>query len=232
MIKHKYRFLHSGCAGDIIYSLPIVKYHSSGELYLALADRPHYKYDGTLNGLYPELVQGLIPLLEAQPYISKAAVWTDEYCLRLDKWYDHYWGRRGDRNLCEYVLDFYRIPRTIIDAPWLTAESKKIAPTVIHRSGRYRDEKIVPQLKQLTGDAVFVGFEEEWKVFCREVGEIPFYPVKDFYEMACVINGAETFVGNQSAPMAIAIALGKNYTQESYPPLADCIFKNKGTYLK
>jgi ADP-heptose:LPS heptosyltransferase len=44
-------------------------------------------------------------------------------------------------------------------------------------------------------------------------------------DLARVIAGAGVFIGNQSAPMAIALGLGKNVIQECWQANPNCLFR-------
>ncbi len=66
-------------------------------------------------------------------------------------------------------------------------------------------------------------------------GRIDYWPCGNFLEMAQVISNARAFIGNQSFPMAMALAMGKTVLQEVFPNAPDCLFpkrKNLHTELK
>jgi ADP-heptose:LPS heptosyltransferase len=46
-------------------------------------------------------------------------------------------------------------------------------------------------------------------------------------ELARVIAGASVFIGNQSAPMAIAAGLGKNLIEECWQGNPNCLFPKR-----
>ena len=68
-------------------------------------------------------------------------------------------------------------------------------------------------IKNGLGDyGVFVGSEEEHAVFENTLKiKITYHKTNDLLELAQVIQGAEQFIGNQSAALSIAIGLGKTY---------------------
>jgi len=76
--------------------------------------------------------------------------------------------------------------------------------------------------------AVFVGTPEEHKVFCATCGVIPFYPTLNLAEAARVISGCDLFIGNQSAPHAIAEGLKKRIILEVWPAGANCLIFREG----
>lgn len=78
---------------------------------------------------------------------------------------------------------------------------------------------------------LLVGTDEEHKDFCRDNGDVEYYPTQDFLEVAQLIAGSALFIGNQSACMAIAIGLGAPFTQEVCLSQPDCIYKrDNGQY--
>lgn len=243
------KFRHSGCLGDIIYSLPVMKWRGGGDLQLVLHAKwfAAHKYDGTPNGLSLEKVKFLKSLLLKQDYVKSISIWNGEKVdLELDEWYGTYWINRNGRSMGRFIADFYGVPQDVIRKPWIEADKKYIAEVVFNRTTRYTNDETtslpcpidtshdyynsVPLLKnylQKYPNAVFVGHQEEWAAFCQKIGTIKFQPVKDLNEMAAVINGCRLFIGNQSAAMAIAIALGKSYIQETYTRFPDCLFSRK-----
>ena len=73
---------------------------------------------------------------------------------------------------------------------------------------------------------------EEHEDFQKSFGKIEYYNIDNLLQIAEIINGSELFIGNQSAPMAIAIGLHKAYLQEYYPSHPDCVFpRSNGKYL-
>lgn len=103
----------------------------------------------------------------------------------------------------------YGIPK---DYKWLNVDAEKQNKVVIHSSTRRQNPNFswhsLYQIDSKT-DIVFVTFsEEEYRYFCA-----PGFPgtkvkfVKSFLEMAQEIASAKYFIGNQSAPFALASAL-------------------------
>ena len=68
--KRVQTFLHSGCLGDVIWSLPFIISQGGGDLYL----RNHNKLSAT-NQNY----RGLFKILVSQPYINKVHLYPIEY---------------------------------------------------------------------------------------------------------------------------------------------------------
>jgi hypothetical protein len=233
------KFKHSGCIGDVIYSLPILKYHGRGDLYL-FPDASSVIKDqkiGLKAGLSLGTINQLTPLLLMQPYVNSVHVGknTDGIDVNIDIFRGRNIEERG--NLCEYILAKNNVPFSVAREPWLTCESKQVQPYIFARSTRHRGERFaVRELKYILSkrrkDAVFVGFNHEWQNFKEEVGDIPWYDCKNIYELCCVVNGSQQLIANQSLAMALAIGLGKSYIQEVCMHMPDCIFdRRNGKYI-
>jgi hypothetical protein len=112
--------------------------------------------------------------------------------------------------------------------PWLRVDHPStVAPIVVNRTNRYRND-LFPWRDLVTRygqQMVFVGTEKEHHDFNAESGapSIAFHPTANLLELARVIAGARVYIGNQSVGMAIAIGLGQNIIQESWPGSPDCI---------
>jgi len=226
-------YKHSGDIGDLIYSLPIIKYLGKGDLFLSIQGLQSKKPDGSHSGFTENLLRLLIPLLESQSYINSVEVWNRQpVMVDLDYFRT---GSCSILNLCEKMLYSYGVPKTEIQVPWIICQPKKIAKHVFARSFRYRNDLInyEPLLSKCGSDCIFLGLPEEHEDFEKRFGKIKFYKVRDFLEMAEIINGSECFYGNQSSPMALAIAMNKSFVQECFAPHADCVFnRNNARYYR
>jgi hypothetical protein len=222
---HHGTFKHSGDLGDLWYSLPIMRYMGSGDIYLVEDGLKSTKADGTPSGLSRKLIDMAKPLLEAQPYIGKCELWGKQE-VEVDMDIFRRINLYGDINLCELILQNSGVPFRESDTPWLTCNKNRVAARVFARSPRYHNPNIkwAEIYNAYKTDAVFVGLPYEHQLFEAKVGPIPYRPVKDFLEMAEIINGADLFIGNQSSPMAIAIGLGKNFIQEVCLNCPNCMF--------
>lgn len=227
----KHSFKHSGNLGDLIYSLPVVRFYGGGKLHLNASGLTSKKYDGTVNGLNQELINLIKPLLEKQEYISSVINWNDDVVdFDLDLFREKDLQRE---NLCEKILASFEVPFEEVKKPWITCDKKSIAPVVVSRSTRYRNSNLIyNHVLQDFADCVFLGLPEEHRDFENKFGEIRYHAVQNFLEMAEIINGSELFVGNQSFGMSLAIALNKTYLQEYCPIYHDCIFdRTNGHYI-
>jgi len=218
-------FKHSGDLGDLWYSIPIIKYMGYGSIYLVNDGLKSTKADGTNSGLNMKMIEMAKPFLEAQPYITACKVWKNE-TVDIDMDIFRKVNLYGDINLCELILKNSGVPFEASNEPWFTCEKHRVAARVFARSPRYHNPNLNYQeiYNAYKTDAIFIGLPNEHKLFENTIGPIPYYPVRNFLEMAEIINGADLFIGNQSSPMAIAIGLGKPFIQEVCPNCPNCMF--------
>ena len=230
-------FRHSGCLGDVIYSIPVIQRLGPGELQLIIGGVPAAirKYN---NGPVPAAYEGKIsmreylmlkPLLLEQPCITSLLDLNpndDPVDVDLDKFRGTV-GQSFTGNFLETYFKTFDLPYTPEDiiTPWLTVpEPKRVAKFVISRTLRYRSNKVatIPtwinllQEHNIAANAVFVGLPEEHKDFEELFNvKVPFYPVNDFLEMAEVIAGCDQFLGNQTFAYGLAQGLGKSTVLET-----------------
>lgn len=227
-MRRERTFKHSGDLGDLIYSMATVRHLGGGRIYLDDSGTLGRKYDGSVSGLTPHLVRMLTPLLESQPYVASVSTWRGERVdFDLDSFRD---GRDYNRhNLCHMVMDTFGVPRDAANTPWLSVTPRRVAEAVFSRSPRYRNPAVdYHRLRTEFPNAVFVGLPDEHSDFVSSYGEIAYHPVNDFLEMAEIICGADVLVGNQSMAMALAVALGKIYVQETMVSCPNCVFDRAG----
>src|SRR5262249_42277794 len=104
--------------------------------------------------------------------------------------------------------------------PWLSvrASPETAGRSVIARSLRYQNMLFGwPRQLARTRNPIFVGLPIEHRAFSMAVASIPYRPVSDALELAALIAGSDLFIGNQSLPCWIAMALGHRLVQESWP---------------
>lgn len=232
-VGHCGSFKHSGDLGDLWYSLPIIRYMGKGSIALVHDGLKSTKADGSPSGLTLKMIEMAKPLLEAQPYITKCKVWNNE-AVEIDIDIFRTVNLYGDINLCELILQNSGVPFSTSIEPWLACEKNRVAARVFARSPRYHNPNVNYQeiYNAYKTDAVFVGLPHEHQAFQNQIGPISYHPVKNFLEMAEIINGADLFIGNQSSPMAIAIGLGKAFIQEVCPNCPNCMFtRDNAKYL-
>ena len=212
------QFIHGGDVGDLIYALPTMKALGPGKLFMV----PH-----TVREAFSEQkVEKLAPLLKLQPYLS-GAVWSPEPPSRgynFNRFRKFY--RKG-KTLALMQSELFGLNGTTIKEKWLTVDRPVTAgdyKVILHRSGRYNNpafpwKKVVEKYGK---QALMVGIEKEWAMFTKEFGHVEYHRTADFLELARLIAGAKLFVGNQSAPYAIAEGLKQPAVLESHPTTLDC----------
>lgn len=217
-------FRHSGKLGDIIYSLPTVRALGGGELYLNT--RAGYEF-------YEEGARAIIPLLDRQPYIEKAAVWQGE---SIDYDLDRFrqCGSPNTTNLADAHLLAFNLPATYRHERWLMAEAHERCKgrAVFARSLTHHG---VPgfwaECMRVLRGPIFVGTATEHERFQDSFGQIEYWPTADLLDLTGVIAGCSVFIGNQSCPYAIAEGLKAPVIQETDPPTANCIFERPYAYF-
>ena len=228
-------FLHSGTAGDTIYSLAAVKKMGGGEFQIGIRNLerilPTYGYraedcDPAHKGRYTEKDYKLLaPLIESQSYITKVSPWNDgdnRPDVNLDQ-YRSVLYRTFEGNIIESYFRTFNLPFTATDfeTPWLEADAICEASIIVNSTPRYRDPEAQNTWLQMCTDAdlatngLFVGTPAEHETFVQTTGcNIKYRPVKDFLELAGLIEGADLFLGNQSMALSIAMGLGKTSVVE------------------
>jgi len=207
---------HSGPSGDIIHSLPAVKKFAEKNgpvTYYLEIDRKTFLYEGAdhpqgdtpLNRARAEM---LIPLLEAQPYIKSAKIWTGEkVALDLDaiqyyktgkpfgmiqRWYFHCWP--------ELTADLSQ--PTLIGPEPIPSLSDAI---IVNKTSRYNNPDISFSFLQHRKErVVFIGNLQELAEFRLQVPKAEYYPTPTCLDITQVIASGLLFVATQSMCYAIA----------------------------
>lgn len=220
-------FKHSGDLGDIIYALPIVKALGGGRLYLNIHGATKFNQQG---------YKAIKPLVESQSYIESAPLYKGE-----DFDYDLDLFRKrlglGGGNLTDWQMYPFGLKKHIYHEPWLVVPSTCTGSfkILISKSERYLNPNIdwVKLCTPYVKDAAFVGLKNEYNIFVEETGfEIPFVATRNFYELALFIEECKLFIGNCSAPYAIAEAMKKDCIQVTDWEAMTCIYeRNNVKYL-
>lgn len=229
-------YRHSGTLGDLIYSLSIVKKMEPGQFLVALHNiencvaqygyRPE-EVDPAHKGRFaPADYKLLEPLLKRQSYIKAVDTWSQgdaEPDVDLDRFRGTLF-RGFEGNYVQAYHIAFDLPFTMADydTPWLEADPAKIAPIVVNRTPRYRCPNGDQGWRDIAGQAdlknngIFVGGVTEHEDFVKTTGiEIPYYPVKNFLELANIVAGADLVMANQSFVYSIAMGLGKSTVLET-----------------
>jgi ADP-heptose:LPS heptosyltransferase len=203
-------FSHAGDIGDIIYSMPAMRAMGGGSLILHPANY-------TRQRMTQQVADSLRPLLEAQNYVRAVRFSQIPEGFALDGWREYTFPLIY--NLADRVLDMAGLPHAERDLPWIAAEPNRVASVVIHRSLRYRNPRFSwPRiLDRYSGKIVFIGLQNEHEDFEKNFGHIDYYPTANFLDLARVIAGADLFIGNQSSPLSLAVAMQKPFVLEQSP---------------
>ncbi len=242
VLDHPYKtlttFKHSGNSGDIIYSLPTVyELSKNGKAKLFL----HLDREGTYSAYHPlgnvmlnqKMLEMLRPLLEYQPQIECVEAYHEndavDYDLDLFRSYPFLLDRGS---IVRWYFWVYAITRPL-DGPWLIAPKNRTEvkdAIVIARSHRYRCQYIDYSFIRKYPKVFFLGVDEEYEDMKESIPNIEHIKVKDFLEMAAVINSCRLFIGNQSFPYSIAEGLKCNRMLETYLTAPNVIPEGKGGY--
>ena len=237
-------FYHCGDYGDTLYSLPAMQALGGGTICLGVEFK--LKHPTTTRAPYTRKAVDriLAPLLRIQPYI-RGVVWSEQmpavhYDLNKGRelmWEWRYWELpevTQCRSLAQFHLDAFRLGTVDESQPWLTVDSTLEIPgkpIVVARSQRYRNVNFPWQdlVRDYGKLMVFVGLWPEYEDFCRSFGPVAWQSTEDFLNLARVIAAAKLFVGNQSAPYAIAEGLKVPTLQETCLHGPDCVFDREKT---
>lgn len=239
-MRSELSYRHAGDLGDIIYSLPVVRAFGGGTFHIEAADYTRRK-------LTPDAWCGIDLLLKAQDYIVDVVPWAKgTFCnynlndFRARLFHSIRKGQGKDKHLGYWMCDAHGVPYSAMDTAWLKVEPVRAARVVIARAGAGRSIHHVYHnhrfpwhrvWKRYRKEAVFIGTQDEHQVFCATCGEIPHHPTADLFEAARVIAGADLFIGNQSAPNAIAEGLKKNILLEVWPEGPNAGIRRPGVTL-
>jgi hypothetical protein len=258
-MKSIQRFKHSGAFGDLLYSLPVMKYLGGGEFYLHLNQidwigQHYYGSPPTAfhQGRMTESDFGYLrDFMLVQDYITKFDVLdrNTEITHNLDKFRPVFVGHPTN------YIDIYSsvfgvqdsdIARQIRQTPWLSVPNPRTAydrRVVINRTARWQPAVLGDQWKHwqaqnMEDQAVFVGLPEEHDEFQKSTGwKIPHAVTNTMLEVAEIIAGADMFIGNQSSAFALAVGLGVPYWCEARSDLPltrnECFFPDQpgGNYF-
>ncbi|MDB5137534.1 MAG: hypothetical protein JWP37_4137 [Mucilaginibacter sp.] len=209
--------VHSGNAGDIIYSLPVVKrlheMTSKPVNYFLKLNEPLLLLPGDVHPLgnvmlNRTMADNLKPLLNSQPYIDKTSIYNDQE-VHLDLSLFRESGLELDKgNIARW--NFYTTGiNANLSEPWLDVQQRSefSDSIVLSRSSRYNNPLISYSFLSEHKNVVFLGVKSEYERMKKSISNLYWHPVNDFLEMAEVIRGSKLFIGNQSFPFSIAEAL-------------------------
>jgi hypothetical protein len=237
LFKQQTHFKHSGNSGDIIYSLPAVyalSKNGMAQFHLDANQKINYKTKFHPLGsvmLNNKIIQMLQPLLLHQPQIEVCDTYTNQpidYDLDIIRRHPFNLGRNSISRWYFHAFCIY----ANLCKPWLIAPKDESVSDyiVIARSHRYRSPGIDYSFLKKYKKKCFVGIPEEYEDMKQQLPDIEYRPVKDFLELASIINGSHLFIGNQSFPFSIAEGLKVNRILEMSYKSPNVIVEGEGAY--
>lgn len=224
-MKH---FFHSGDLGDVIYSLPAVRALGGGWMHLRPEPGIH-----PLHEMTPERVTLIEPLLRSQSYVEGVS-WTfppDVPSLTHDHVNLNNFRRAGfnlhTTLLPSMYLRMLDLPESLAETAWLEGPDVGKHCVIFARSARYQNDRFPWKraIEKYGAHARFIGTASEHVAFNQEFDcDIPHQrtdTLKGVRDWCCA---SWLFIGNQSAPMAIAAGLGVPIVCEVCLHSANCLF--------
>lgn len=235
-----YKFYHSGDLGDIIYSLPAIKTIGGGHLIIGNQSNSTSGFC-TREPMTLKRYEFILPLLKKVGYLHSVSYSdeTENQCDYNFNEFRYYWNDSTYRSsqkidrLMDMNLDFVGLRGMFDDTQsWIEVEKTVTKKYVVSRSKRYRDDTFPWKdiYNIIKNDCIFVGLDDEHLDFCENFGPIEHVKVKDALQLAEIINGSECFIGNQSFPMSLAVAMNKSIIQEYSSHAKDCIFDSRNNF--
>ena len=216
-VHKKVNFNHSGNSGDIIYALPTIRqiHELTGvdtNLYFRL-NQPLNLAAGLTHPLgsvmlNQKMVDMLIPLIKAQPYINDCGVNTDRQ-IDIDLDYIRAGAIPQDKGNIARWCGYITGVNPVLWKKWLTVEPNNDYNNtiIVARSERYRNTLISYKFLSKYDNLVFVGVKSEYDDIKKAIPNIKWVQVDDFLQLAQIIAGCKVFIGNQSFPFSIAEGL-------------------------
>lgn len=223
-----------GKIGDVIFSLPLIKYMGGGILYLP--ERTHE---------CPALYSQLKPLLEQQDYITEVREYSSmlgygeqveeiHIDIDLDKHREH--PLRGKVNMVKRYFDVFGIDGFQHTDPWLKIEGPRIVEgeySLINLTGRFRENSRVDWKKvysKIPKPVYFIGTVEEHETFVENYGYILRLDTNNFLNFAICIRDCTALYANQSSALSLACAINKTRYIEYKPRKTNCKFYTKNEF--
>lgn len=229
-------FVHSGHAGDVIYALPAARALADGKaftLYLragvdAELAVPHPTGSVRLDDA---MVGRLLPLMQAQSYIRQAARYEGQDVDTPLDLFRQSPVNTEKGNIARWYCALFAVSLDL-SRPWLEVDPEPGIDdmVVLARSSRYRNPALDHRFLRTLPRLGFVGVASEYEEMRRVLPSLEFLQTNDFLQLARIIRGCRLFIGNQSAPFAIAEALKVRRILEVCDRLPNVIPEGIGGY--
>lgn len=239
-------YIAGGRLGDFIHTLyvPYMIYQTQqkeGDIYLTDSEEYgsvafHFRLDKTFSEI-SAFIKQCAPYIKNVYLLQHTVLEKEKYhsVINLNEW-------RTLSGTCEWLLllhDTYQIP--ICGNPWCFPSLDWVKPydgryAVLHRSLRRQNpsfpwDTISQQLLQCGMKLLFITCELEEYMYFPLRQQVELQLCSDITEMAKWIYHADIMVGNQSAPMALSLSLGKRSIVEVHPDEAGDIIAYANTTM-
>jgi hypothetical protein len=225
---------HSGNIGDIIYSLPTVKY---------LSETQNSPINFILNVndefMNIHLTNALIPLLKHQSYIHNVELYDNQIIdYDLDKFREIH---NGGDNLGKSHSDLFNFDTSILNTQSLFVGDDitynfKNYDIIINRTNRYQNNTFpwnyILDTEYKNSTKCFVGLRHEYENFIQtfNLNNIEYVETTDLLQVAYLIKNSKIFIGNCSSPYAIAETMKHQSIQESCTWCLSCLYPRNNAY--
>lgn len=215
-------FISSGMLGDFIHSLSVVKNICEKEKSMAniyLTDKINVYGGDVWRFGCSKAHHDLVEIVFSQPFVNKFEVLSDDFnepFINLNEWRLGIENDRMDKGVyykswSELLSGYYNYEIPLI-YKWIDIDKTDndiMGKIMIHRSShRHNPSFDWNKVLNMSEEFVFVTCSiDEWKNFTFKNDRIILKFVKTMNEMAICINSCKYFIGNQSAPFALASAL-------------------------
>lgn len=221
----------SGGAGDIVYSIPVLRKLGVKTLYV--------KETEYLPGL--TLFASVAPLIESQditclPTSPGFRLGKFDPAIHIDYNLDNLRNQplRGKNHIIKSYFQEFGLSTTGWNDTFLKGSPTVLDYTLFHVTSRWRERSNINWkeiLKSVPGEKLFIGFEEEWDSFRKQYGRIDYQETKDLLSMASYIKYCKALYCNQSVALTLAQGLGKEYWLERKPGKSNTLFYTKNEHI-
>jgi hypothetical protein len=221
-------FKHMGKIGDVIFSLPTIKYFGGGILYLP--ERTHE---------CPALYSNMKSLLMQQPYIHEVCEYPSNLGYMeidpsipiqydLDRHRLH--PAKGAVNMVKRYFEIFGITGVDHRQPWLTVEGPREIEhdyNLISLTPRFRDNSRVDWKRiydKIPKPVYFIGTVDEHEEFVEKISPISRLYTTDLLTFAIYIRDCTALYCNQSAALVLSQSIHKTYHCDFKPRKNNCKF--------
>lgn len=263
-VKIQHSYFHTGSIGDVWASLPAVfsgvEQMKKKATYYLRPNVPATYYEGAVhptldkNGenvmLNEKMIEMMIPLLKAQPYIEDAIMHTTQKFQVPLNMIRHTFVNMPNHDLRRWYFFIFpnlwmNIARQYIFVPKTDKDFGTAGKVIVARTERYHaDHMSYYFLQKYQDKIIFAGTELEYKIFCaRYELDIPRLVISDFLELAQALSQSLGLMSNQTMIFQIAEGMKVPRVVElckmapNVEPVGDMAFQSYGAigmeyYLK